>query len=187
MGQKVSNIYCLVDKTMTMCESDLNKTYLEVSGASSCKCIGIDGYLHIITCWFCAMIGENRQLVTDKPVEFEMKLIEVQDCRKITNHFRGIHRIYPNLIKENQHVTIGFGNTRISTGYAQKSARSLVCVSQACHTIRATQSCLHLHPHLEIGSGLCPGCETQMQGGLPLVVYLIASFWTSSTMIGDFL
>ena len=44
------------------------------------------------------MIGENRQLVTDEPVE-------VQDCRKITGHFRGIYRIYPNLIKENPRIS----------------------------------------------------------------------------------
>ena len=31
------------------------------------------------------MIGENQQLVTYEPVE-------VQDCRKITDHFRGIYR-----------------------------------------------------------------------------------------------
>ena len=48
-----------------------------------------------------AMTGENRQLVTDEPVEFEKKPVEVQDCRKITDHFRGIYRIYPNLTKEN--------------------------------------------------------------------------------------
>ena len=41
---------------------------------------------------FRAMIGENRQLVTDEPVE-------VQDCRKITDHFRGISRIIPILMK----------------------------------------------------------------------------------------
>ena len=29
------------------------------------------------------------------------KPVEVQDCRKITDHFRIIYRIYPNLIKEN--------------------------------------------------------------------------------------
>ena len=29
------------------------------------------------------------------------ELVEVQDCRKITNRSRGIYRIYPNLIKEN--------------------------------------------------------------------------------------
>jgi hypothetical protein len=46
------------------------------------------------------MIGENRQLVTDEPVEFEKLRVEVQDCRKVTDHFRGSYRIYPNLIKE---------------------------------------------------------------------------------------
>jgi hypothetical protein len=30
-----------------------------------------------------AMIGENRQLVTNEPVEFEEEPVEVQDCRKI--------------------------------------------------------------------------------------------------------
>ena len=44
---------------------------------------------------------ENRQLVTDEPVEFEKQPIEVQDCRKITDCFIGIHRIHPNLMKEN--------------------------------------------------------------------------------------
>ena len=48
------------------------------------------------------MMGENRQLVTNEPVEFEKQLVEVQDCRKITDHSREIHRIYPNLIKEIQ-------------------------------------------------------------------------------------
>jgi hypothetical protein len=41
------------------------------------------------------MIGENRQLVTDEPVEFERIPGEVQDCRIITGRFRGIYRIYP--------------------------------------------------------------------------------------------
>jgi len=40
------------------------------------------------------MIGENQQLATNEPVE-------VQYSKKITNHFRGIYRIYPNLIEEN--------------------------------------------------------------------------------------
>jgi hypothetical protein len=44
------------------------------------------------------MIGENRQLVTNEPVE-------VEDCRKITDHFRGIYRIYFNLIKENRRMS----------------------------------------------------------------------------------
>ena len=46
------------------------------------------------------MIGENRQLVTDEPVEFVTEPVEGQECRKITDHFRGIFRIYSNLIKE---------------------------------------------------------------------------------------
>jgi hypothetical protein len=47
------------------------------------------------------MIGENRQLVTDDPVE-------VEDCRKFNDHFRGIDSIYHNLKKKTggcQHVT----------------------------------------------------------------------------------
>ena len=51
------------------------------------------------------MIRENRQLVTVEPVEFEKYPVEVQDCRKITNHFRGIHGIYPILIKENRRMS----------------------------------------------------------------------------------
>jgi hypothetical protein len=47
------------------------------------------------------MIGENRQqLVSDEPVKFKKSPVEVQDCRKITDHFRGKCRIYSNLIKE---------------------------------------------------------------------------------------
>ena len=48
--------------------------------------------------WVVVMTGENRQLVTNEPVE-------VQDCRIITDHFRGICRIYLNLIKENQRMS----------------------------------------------------------------------------------
>ena len=47
------------------------------------------------------MIGENRQLITEELVEFEKQLVEVQDYRKINDHFRGIYRIYPNLSHEN--------------------------------------------------------------------------------------
>jgi len=35
------------------------------------------------------MMGENRQLDTDEPVE-----VEVQDFRRITDCFRGIYGIY---------------------------------------------------------------------------------------------
>jgi hypothetical protein len=51
------------------------------------------------------MIGENRQLVTNAPVEFEKQPVEIQDCRKINDHFRGIYRIYPNLIKGNRRMS----------------------------------------------------------------------------------
>ena len=45
------------------------------------------------------MIGENMQLlVTDKPVE-------IQNCRKITDQFRGMYRIYPNLLKESRRMS----------------------------------------------------------------------------------
>ena len=48
---------------------------------------------------------ESRQLVTNEPVEFEKYLVKVQDCRRITGHFRGIYRIYPNLIQENRRMS----------------------------------------------------------------------------------
>ena len=51
------------------------------------------------------MIGENRQLVADEPVEFVKQRVEVQNCRKITNHSKGIYRTYPNLIKENRRMS----------------------------------------------------------------------------------
>ena len=47
------------------------------------------------------MIRESRQLVTDEPVE-------VEDCRKSIDQFRGIYRIHPILTKEIggcEHVT----------------------------------------------------------------------------------
>ena len=54
---------------------------------------------------FAPMIRENQQLVTNEPVEFEIFPVEVQDCKKITDHFREIYKIYPNLIKENQRMS----------------------------------------------------------------------------------
>ena len=44
------------------------------------------------------IVGDNLQLVTDEPVE-------IQDCRKDTDHFIGIYRIYPNLMKENRRMS----------------------------------------------------------------------------------
>ena len=51
------------------------------------------------------MIAENQQLVTNEPVEFEKKPVEVQDCRLCTDHFRGIYKIYPNLKKDNHRLS----------------------------------------------------------------------------------
>ena len=78
MGQKLSNIHCVVDKTTNLCESYLTKTYAKIAGASSCRCIRIAGclrynrgsftwvlgeyiyiYIHGKVRWE-AMIGENR-------------------------------------------------------------------------------------------------------------------------------
>ena len=74
------------------------------------------------------MIGENRWLGTNEPVEFEEWPVEVRDFRRNTGHVREIYkRIYLNLIK--QHLStckpVGLANTRISTNYAQKSPRTL--------------------------------------------------------------
>ena len=51
------------------------------------------------------MIRENRQLVTNEPIEFDKLAVEVQGYRKITDHIKGIYRIYPNLVKENRRMS----------------------------------------------------------------------------------
>ena len=48
MGQKLSNIHWLVDKTMNMCESYLTKTYLKISGV-------LPGFLEIL--WLFGKVG----------------------------------------------------------------------------------------------------------------------------------
>ena len=50
---------------------------------------------------FTSLLGKNRRLVTDEPVQFEEEPVEVQDFRRITNHFRGIYGIYLKCIKQN--------------------------------------------------------------------------------------
>jgi hypothetical protein len=35
-----------------------------------------------------SMNGDNQPLVVDEPVEFEKQPVEVQDFKKVTNHFR---------------------------------------------------------------------------------------------------
>ena len=37
------------------------------------------------------MNGENEPLVTDEPIEYEEKPVEVQGFMKINDHFRGIY------------------------------------------------------------------------------------------------
>ena len=72
------------------------------------------------------MSVENRQLVTNEPVEV------VQDCRKIT-----LPIIFEEFIEEYTPISqrkledvnmlpVGLANTQISTNYAQKSPRSTV-------------------------------------------------------------
>jgi hypothetical protein len=51
------------------------------------------------------MIGENRQLVTNESAEFEKLPAKIQDCKVVIDHLRGIYRIHPNLIKENQRMS----------------------------------------------------------------------------------
>ena len=62
------------------------------------------------------MNRENQLLVTDEPVEFEKQPAEVQDIRKITNHFRGNFRVYLRFTKESWKMStcnllVGLGNT----------------------------------------------------------------------------
>ena len=49
--------------------------------------------------------GENRRLVTDKPVEFEEQPVEVGDFGRITHHFRGIYKIYLKGIMQNRKMS----------------------------------------------------------------------------------
>ena len=51
------------------------------------------------------MIGENRQLVTDAPVEFEKQPVEVQGFKRITDHIGRIYRIYLKSVKKNQRMS----------------------------------------------------------------------------------
>ena len=51
------------------------------------------------------MIGENQQLVTVNHVSFKKQPIEIQDFRRITDHFRIIYGIYLNLLYKNQRMS----------------------------------------------------------------------------------
>ena len=48
-----------------------------------------------------SMIGKKWHLVRNELVDFEKSLVDVQDCRKITDHFGRFNRIYLNLMKKN--------------------------------------------------------------------------------------
>ena len=48
--------------------------------------------------------AELNRLVTNEPVEFEKQPVEVKVCMKTTKRFRGIHRIFCNLINENRRM-----------------------------------------------------------------------------------
>ena len=52
------------------------------------------------------MNGSNAPVVTDAPVEFENQAVEVQDYRKITDHFEQIFGIYLKLIKRNRKLAL---------------------------------------------------------------------------------
>ena len=52
-----------------------------------------------------SMHGEGQLLVTDAPVEFEKKPVEVEDFWKVTHHLRGIYGIYFNSIKKNRKMS----------------------------------------------------------------------------------
>ena len=49
--------------------------------------------------------AKQTQRWSNEPVEFEKKIVDVQDCRKITDHFKGIYRIHLNSIKENRRMS----------------------------------------------------------------------------------
>ena len=80
------------------------------------------------------MKGEKptaHPLVTDELAEFEKKAVEVQDFRKITDPFRGVHRTFLHSTKKNRKMStcnpVGrLGNTWILTDFAQKSPQTLI-------------------------------------------------------------
>ena len=40
------------------------------------------------------LLGKKQRLVTDEAVEFQKSLVEVRNFRRITDHLRGLYRIY---------------------------------------------------------------------------------------------
>ena len=76
-------------------------------------------------------------------------MVEVQDCRKINDHFGGIYSVYPNLIKENRRMWI-CNRLDLPTPesqpviYAQKSPWSLVDFAPVDLSSRALQTSSHM-------------------------------------------
>jgi hypothetical protein len=56
------------------------------------------------------MIGENLHLVTDEPAEFGKQAVEVEECRKFTDHFIAMYTMYPNSRKGNGRLGCGHGS-----------------------------------------------------------------------------
>ena len=51
------------------------------------------------------MSERNQRLVAEEPVEFEKKLVKVQDFKKFIDHFMKIYRIYLERIKQNRKMS----------------------------------------------------------------------------------
>ena len=51
------------------------------------------------------MNREIRPLVPHEPVEFQKQPVHIQDFRKFIDPFRGIYRIFLDLIKENRKMS----------------------------------------------------------------------------------
>jgi hypothetical protein len=84
------------------------------------------------------MNGENRSLVTDK-------MIEMQEFEKKIHHFRGIYRVFLNLLRlkspiDHNIYLVGLGDTRIWTDYAQKSPWTLPQIRLEEAALRTTLS-----------------------------------------------
>ena len=69
-------------------------------------------------------------VVTDELVEFEKQLVEVQDFRKITHHFREIYGIYSKLIKKNRKITTSNQLDLETLGFAQLCPKTSPVIAQ---------------------------------------------------------
>ena len=100
MEQKLSNIHCLVDKTMNMYKSYLTKSYLKISRASSCRCIGISGCLHYNpkelypSCFALVLVGEVVWQYRGSPGTWDLNLeLETSNSWLASSNFFGISHL----------------------------------------------------------------------------------------------